>query len=147
MDELIPELRRQMDERYRVYCLTTRAASPLMWAHYADHHRGICFEINVQQPNLCAAIQVQYSKKYPTYRLDHDNDTSPLYMKSSDWQYEEEYRLIAEEKAGAFSDLTLKTKDQFYELPPLLSNFHHHRSKGVRTRPQNDQKPHRQLGK
>ena len=50
MDKLAPEMHKQMDERYRVYCLTRRPASPLMWAHYADHHRGICLEINVRQP-------------------------------------------------------------------------------------------------
>ena len=88
MDEAAPEMRRQMDERYRVYCLSTKPACPLMWAHYADHHRGICLEINVRQIDLCAAIQVQYRERYPTFRLNDDRDLSPLYTKSCDWQYE-----------------------------------------------------------
>jgi len=117
MDKLAPEMHKQMDERYRVYCLTRRPASPLMWAHYADHHRGICLEINVRQPDLCAAIQVQYRETYPSFRLDADRDLSPFYTKSSDWQYEDEYRLIAEEEDRAFSDRTLKTRNQFYKLP------------------------------
>src|SRR5262245_50461147 len=51
-----PELRRrdvvrlsaemwdQMDRRYRLYCLSTKPDCPLMWGHYADHHRGVCLE-------------------------------------------------------------------------------------------------------
>jgi hypothetical protein len=90
MDQAAPEMQSQMDGRFRVYCLTTKPACPLMWAHYADHHRGICLEIDVRQRDLCAAIQVQYGKTYPTFRLDDDRDLSPFYTKSSDWQYEEE---------------------------------------------------------
>jgi hypothetical protein len=118
MDEAAPEMQRQMDERYRVYCLTTKPACPLMWAHYADHHCGICLEINVRQPDLCAAIQVQYRDTYPTFRLDDNRDLSPFYTKSREWHYEDEYRLVAEEKKGAFDPRTLKTEDQFYTLPP-----------------------------
>ncbi len=118
VDKAAPEMHRQMDERYRVYCLTTKPACPLMWAHYADHHRGVCLEINVHHGDLCAAIQVQYREKYPAFRLDDHQDLSPFYTKSSDWQYEEEYRLIAEEEQGAFDHRTLKTQDQFYRLPP-----------------------------
>jgi hypothetical protein len=118
MDEAAPEMQKQMDERYRVYCLTTKPACPLMWAHYADHHCGICLEINVCQPDLCAAIQVQYREAYPTFRLDDNRDLSPFYTKSREWQYEDEYRLVAEEKKGAFDPRTLKTEDQFYTLPP-----------------------------
>jgi hypothetical protein len=118
MDDFAPEMHVQMDARFRVYCLTTKPACPLMWAHYADHHRGICLEINVRQRDLCAAIQVQYRETYPPFHLDDNQDLSPFYTKSSDWQYEEEYRLIAEEERGAFDHRTLKTEDQFYKLPP-----------------------------
>ena len=117
MDELAPEMHRQIDERYRVYCLSTKSACPLMWAHYADHHRGVCLEINVRQTDLCTAIQIQYRETYPSFRLDGDRDLSPLYTKSSDWQYEDEYRLIAQEEHHAFNHPTLKTRDQFYKLP------------------------------
>ena len=117
MDEAGPEMQRQMDERYRVYCLTTKPDCQLMWAHYADHHRGVCLEINVGQFDLCAAIQVQYREMYPTFRLDDDQDLSPLYTKSFDWKYEDEYRLIAQEEHGSFDHPTLKTEDQFYKLP------------------------------
>jgi Protein of unknown function (DUF2971) len=117
MDESAPDMYRQLDQRYRIYCLTTKPDCPLMWAHYADHHRGICLEIDSRLPDLCAAIQVQYRETYPTFRLDDDKDLTPFCTKSLDWQYEDEYRLIAEEDVGAFHQATMKTQDQFYKLP------------------------------
>jgi hypothetical protein len=38
-------------------------------------------------------------------------------VKSASWQYEDEYRLIAEEEIGAFQRETMKTRDSFYQLP------------------------------
>jgi hypothetical protein len=31
-----------LGRRFRLCCLTTKPACPLMWAHYGDRHRGIC---------------------------------------------------------------------------------------------------------
>jgi Protein of unknown function (DUF2971) len=107
----------EMDRRYRVYCLTTKPACPLMWAHYADKHRGICMELDVWQEDLCSAIKVQYRDTYPLFPLDDGTDISPFYTKSAGWQYEDEYRLIAEEQGHAFSDGTLKTQNGIYTLP------------------------------
>jgi hypothetical protein len=87
----------EMKKRYRIYCLTTNPASALMWGHYADGHRGICLELDVWQADLSSAIKVQYRDTYPTLALDADDDLSIFYTKSSDWQYEDEYRLVAEE--------------------------------------------------
>ena len=36
-------------ERYRVYCLSTKQECALMWAHYADKHRGVCLEFGVDE--------------------------------------------------------------------------------------------------
>ena len=88
-----------------------------MWAHYGDHHRGVCLEFDAHRPDICNAVRVQYREKYPPFRIDHDKDVTPLYTKSADWQYENEYRLIAEEERAAFRDGTIKTRDQFFTLP------------------------------
>jgi Protein of unknown function (DUF2971). len=117
MAEAAAEMWRQIDKRYRVYCLTTKPACPLMWAHYADHHRGVCLEFDMLKPNLCAAIQVQYREMYPSFHLNDGKDLSPLYTKSFHWQYEEEYRLIAQEESSAFPVDTIITRNQLYDLP------------------------------
>ena len=110
-------IRADMERRYRIYCLTTKAACPLMWAHYADKHHGICLELDVWKQDLVSAIKVQYRETYPTFSLGEHDDLSPFYTKSAEWQYEDEYRLISEEEGTAFSDGTLKTRDGFYMLP------------------------------
>ena len=103
-------------KRYRVYCLTTKPGCPLMWAHYADHHRGACLEFDMRKLDLCAAIQVQYTEMYPSFHLNDGKDLSPLYTKSFHWQYEEEYRLIAQEESSAFPVDTMITSNQLYHL-------------------------------
>jgi hypothetical protein len=117
MAEAAAEMWRQIDKRYRVYCLTTKPDCPLMWAHYADHHRGVCLEFDMRKPDLCAAIQVQYREMYPSFHLNDGKDLSPLYTKSFHWQYEEEYRLIAQEESSAFPVDTMITSNQLYHLP------------------------------
>src|SRR5262252_300566 len=110
------EMWEQMDRRYRIYCLSTRPDCPLMWGHYADHHRGVCLEFNVQTPDFCQAIQVDYSSEYPQFSLADGTDISPFHSKSADWSYEREYRLIAQEASEALGLRTLMTRDGFYEL-------------------------------
>ncbi len=110
------EMWAQMDVRYRIYCLTAKPNSQLMWGHYADHHRGVCLEFNVRTQSFSSATEVSYNASYPEYTLDSDDDLSPFYTKSADWSYEEEYRLIAQEEAHALASGTLMTRDGFFQL-------------------------------
>jgi hypothetical protein len=54
------EMWAQMNRRYRIYSLSARPDSQLMWGHYADHHRGVCLEFDVRTPDFSSAIQVDY---------------------------------------------------------------------------------------
>lgn len=90
-----------------------------MWGHYANHHRGICFEFDARTRDLACAIQVQYSSQYPRFSLADNDDISPFHSKSSDWAYEEEYRLIAQEESEALGPGTLMTRDDgLFRLAP-----------------------------
>jgi hypothetical protein len=110
------EMWAQMDWRYRIYCLSARPDSQLMWGHYADHHRGVCLEFNVRTPDFSLAIQVDYNAAYPNFSLADDKDLSPFHTKSSDWAYEQEYRLIAQEESEALRPNTLMTRDGFFQF-------------------------------
>jgi hypothetical protein len=105
------EMWEQMGRRYRIYCLSARPDSQLMWGHYADHHRGVCLEFNVRTRDFSSATEVRYNATYPEYRLDDNTDLSPFFTKSSDWAYEMEYRLVAQEESEAFGSRTLMTRD------------------------------------
>jgi Protein of unknown function (DUF2971) len=87
-----------------------------MWGHYADHHRGVCFEFSVHTSDFCQAIQVDYRAEYPQFSLADGTDLSPFHNKSADWSYEQEYRLIAQETSEALGSGTLMTRDGFYQL-------------------------------
>jgi hypothetical protein len=114
--DISAEMWAQMDRRYRLYCLSAKADCPLMWGHYADHHRGVCLEFSVRTPEFCQAIQVDYSAVYPQFSLADGTDISPFHSKSADWSYEQEYRLIAQEASEAVGSGTLMTRDSFYQF-------------------------------
>ncbi len=109
-----------IQKRYRVYCLTTKSADTLMWSHYAQNHTGICLEFRCANDVLSSALQVIYCETYPPLDLaDEDPQAAllPLLTKAKVWEYEEEYRLIAQEEAEALNRESLITKNNFLLLP------------------------------
>ena len=109
----IPEFSEAMgaaiNEQYRVYCVTPKPNSELMWAHYAAKHQGICLEFGVRNDVFYSALQVQYLHTYPVYRMTGyagpDEHLAPLYTKSAAWSYEEEFRLISDERGDPSNSL------------------------------------------
>jgi hypothetical protein len=90
-----------IDSRYRVYCLSSRCDSELMWSHYADKHRGVCLEFEVLNDLFFTALQVQYAEVYPRFSMTSfsgdEQQIAPLITKSNSWGYEKEFRLISDE--------------------------------------------------
>lgn len=112
-----------INERYRVYCLGPDVGNLLMWAHYAEDHKGICVEFDLRNDTLCGALKCDYLPAFPVMKL-HDNSEaaslSILLSKSDVWQYEQEYRLIAQERAVAIPGAdTLMTDDSLLRLPAM----------------------------
>lgn len=85
-----------------VICFTTIPDSILMWAHYAESHRGICLgfcgEEKDKTPNDVGVYPVQYKDEYPSLdfsRIWHkDGLAQILWTKSKVWAYEKEWRRI-----------------------------------------------------
>ena len=81
-----------------VYCVTTKPDNLLMWAHYADNHRGICLEFSgAMALTVGIPMKVQYSDKrtpIEMYRKQSNALELALCTKSSDWEYEDEWRII-----------------------------------------------------
>ena len=116
INQQLRTLRATFDELRRptgVSCLSESDDSLLIWAHYANHHRGICveydlFEIN-QKLNF-TAVPVVYSEQRACFNsLDLQNqhiknDASKLLVqsltsKSPEWSYEKEWRIIRDNGA------------------------------------------------
>lgn len=111
-----------------VICLTTKISSPAMWGHYADSHKGICiaFEIPIekhiettrillelpQSSRIYKCLGTQLLKVfYSDHRAPYFNHQIPsssikakgviarcIIAKSSEWSYEQEYRLLVDNK-------------------------------------------------
>lgn len=85
-----------------VFCVSTKRDDILMWAHYADSHKGICLEFDGTQALMAHALKVEYSQDRVPINLYNDaNDVAmskALLTKSSHWAYEAEWRLIRYDK-------------------------------------------------
>jgi hypothetical protein len=95
------ELEKEIHRRYRVYCLVPRADCALMWAHYADKHRGVCLEFARDARVFDGTYKVVYCEEYPQFDPGERNINKtllPLITKSYEWKYEEEYRAISQDK-------------------------------------------------
>ena len=105
----------------RIYCLTPKSDSTLMWSHYAQKHRGICLEFGVDNPLFRHAIQVVYLRRYPSL-IAHEFEAKPertvdmIRTKAWAWRYEKEFRLIGGPSRQEGNHL--RTHDDFFSLPP-----------------------------
>jgi len=118
--EQASEIETLIQARYRVYCLTTKPDSILMWSHYADRHRGICLEFDTANTVFSTALKVEYLDAYRPLDLSDNSAATtllPLITKSAPWRYEDEYRLIAEEKSAASGHDALIAENGFLAFP------------------------------
>lgn len=110
-------LRDSIAKRWGVICMAKHWRSPLMWAHYAENHTGVCLGFDVNSGDHVR--QVQYVDERITLPLDMRTPTgghnlnsvhTVLTTKYSQWAYEEEWRMFGTlEKADP--------KSGFYYVP------------------------------
>jgi Protein of unknown function (DUF2971) len=87
-----------------VLSLTERPDDMLMWAHYANSHRGYCLELDATTEPLSLAYRVHYGEERPTYRLFDPNRAAnvvpTLLHKATFWQHEREWRMVRPMELG-----------------------------------------------
>ncbi len=92
-------------ENLRVCCLSrcnhSMHLNPLMWAHYADMHKGICIEYEITNDMLSAynndnQVLKICDVRYRASKMMNDYITldNALLAKGSPWEYEHETRLL-----------------------------------------------------
>ena len=104
MPRLQQAMARKFEELIGVLCLSESADSLLMWAHYADSHRGFVLEFDEGSPFFDCRVgqddelrhlrKVTYSQKRPSLALADVEDFSAFMTKGTDWEYEAEWRMI-----------------------------------------------------
>jgi hypothetical protein len=82
-----------------VCSLSAAPNDPLLWAHYAQNHRGIALQYQPSlDPQALQPHQVEYSSTYPIvdnfFDLKQRDIFSPLLRKSPSWAYEREWRVL-----------------------------------------------------
>ena len=127
-----------------ISCFSKRYDSLLMWSHYGDKHKGVCIEI--ERPLF--ALDVKYSKNRKFLNiekitriclaylfLDKNVDmnderlikyvSEPFILKSNDWKYEEEVRMIFSKKSENVYPKIVNGKEKyFYKIPGKISRIY-----------------------
>lgn len=89
-----------------VLSLSELPDNQLMWAHYADSHKGFCLGFENHQTNVIGqyGLPVDYVEKMPkpniaSFAMDAAGEVVQLiaYTKSKDWAYEKEWRVLKQE--------------------------------------------------
>jgi len=94
-----------------VLCLTKNSDNLLMWAHYANSHRGFVVELDsensffkqdLDDKNLMGKLKkVIYNNERPSESFENMNIENAYLTKSEEWKYEEEYRMFASFKRAS----------------------------------------------
>jgi hypothetical protein len=84
----------------RVCSLAYNYHNYLMWSHYANMHKGLCFEVEINK-NDKTLLKVNYSKQVPKLKKTNGQFNIPpekvLSSKFINWRYENEYRFVSQE--------------------------------------------------
>lgn len=101
-DTIIKQLTEEVISSTGYFCMTTKPDNLLMWAHYADGHKGVClkFDILKDLDSFLVPVKVDYNSKYINFDCLSSELLSVLRRKSPDWEYEDEYRIIKTDHQG-----------------------------------------------
>ena len=80
---------------WSVCSFTAKPMNELMWAHYAEMHKGVCLKFNLSlTPELNEKLnQVRYTNNFPVINSMEDLPNA-LLTKRNAWSYEDEWRIL-----------------------------------------------------
>lgn len=78
-------------------CFSRAWTNPVVWAHYADQHRGICLGFDVLDAAVTAISYARIRRPFPNFASFDDARQlemmkEMLHTKFEDWRYEDEVR-------------------------------------------------------
>jgi hypothetical protein len=105
--KLITTRSRETADALPICCYGEEADNILMWSHYGDSHKGVCFKFKVaNDPAFFRDIfKVKYVSKYPHFNLLRQlaEITEIVFArKSVIWAYEKEWRVFQRGKPGGY---------------------------------------------
>ncbi len=94
--------------KLRVSCFTEDGNNPLMWAHYAHNHTGVCLKFDMAGDIDLEKILYPISYKDELIEVEKISDfTKCLLTKLKAWSIEKEWRIISEKERISFKNGTL----------------------------------------
>lgn len=115
-------------QKMGVLCLSESHDDLLMWAHYADCHKGFVIEFDSDSPffdqrrseedNLRSLQPVLYRQARPAISLANTDISEIFLTKSEHWSYEKEWRMIV---GLADADKVISNEGEnicLFEFPP-----------------------------
>lgn len=112
---------------FGVLCLSSEGDNHLMWAHYADKHRGILFELDLDSLFPLGSsndgtltrhlFPIEYSHLRPILSF-HNPGKPALLTKGIEWEYEKEWRVMFH-IPQLHRDIINNKEVFFTDLPPL----------------------------
>ncbi len=128
----------RFEKEFGITCFSENYKNTLMWAHYADSHRGIVLEFKKDLNGFLTKnlLPVVYHKSYPIIKVSDYGEGQMLATayqmicgKGKDWKYEKEWRAISKkankllkfkknELVGIIFGLstTTESKEELYKL-------------------------------
>lgn len=109
----------------RICSLSSRNDHPLLWAHYADGHKGLCVEFDTTMEPSSLARCVKYQDEYPVFDLMPDPATITRVMltKANFWNYESEYRICFHDEFAQFQPVEFENGFVGYPSEALRSIY------------------------
>ncbi len=114
-----------------VFCTSLSPLIPLMWAHYSEHHKGVCFGIKLptdlrNDTEMVITRGVRYNPIIETHSIFTRDDREIMllaynwvYSKSNVWDYEKEMRTYRR-KRGPIplnKDFVVDRNEDYKDLP------------------------------
>ena len=96
--------RRAISRDHGLLCFSKSWRSPVLWAHYAGNHTGVCLGIDLA-PRFCRAVNYVEERLPKPSILDEEFMKAILFSKFNHWSYEQEYRCylrLDEDEAGLY---------------------------------------------
>ena len=87
----LQKTKRQISRSRGLLCFSRRWENPVLWAHYAKNHTGICLGFDMSRQFMEKVTYVKERFTRPNV-LDEDFMKALLFSKFEHWSYEEEYR-------------------------------------------------------
>ncbi|TYA78668.1 DUF2971 domain-containing protein [Seonamhaeicola marinus] len=116
--QLIKDRYKKMTDNLVMACFSTKKNCPVMFAHYADNHSGVCLEYEVDIRDF---FKVNYVENYPKLQIFNPDQNliikNRMLTKHKDWEYESEYRLILyNRQPGIYTNKRILLKSVYFGI-------------------------------